>query len=415
MMTSVAGREWSLTHDGAPSGDVDFSHVITGAPELFVLDPTVAHLNHGSFGAVPTPVREARQRLLAEYDANPMRFVTGDLQSRVAAAREDFARFLGADPATCALVVNATSGTALVLNSLDLRGGDEIIVTDHSYNAVAQTIDDLVARVGVRKIVAPVDLGATTDETVASVTGRVTERTRLVIVDEVSSATAQRHPVSRLATALRARNVPFLVDAAHTPGMLPRPLTATDPDFWVGNLHKWAFAPSGTALFRASPTWHDKLVPLVVSHAHQSGFPRNVEQQGTRDHTTWLTARVGLTIFERFGEAEIQRHNAELAAYGQRVIGEALDIEPALLPDPGHGVSMRVIPLPDGLASNEADAAALRTRISAELATEVAVNVWRGGGLLRISAQVYNTEAEYDRLAAGLPALLAKVRSERSG
>jgi len=208
--------------------------------------------------------------------------------------------------------------------------------------------------------------------------------------------------------------VPLLVDAAHSPGMLPRPLSGIDPDFWVGNMHKWAFAPGGTALLRVSADWRDRVVPLVVSHAHLDGYPRKVEQQGTRDHTTWLSIKTALTMFDRFGEAEIQRHNAELAAYGQRVIGEALGIGAAELPDPGEHVSMRVIPLPRGLVTDAASTIALYRRISGELATEAAVNVWRGEGLLRVSAQIYNGPEEYDRLAENLPSLLKRVAAERA-
>ena len=381
--------------------------MIDGARELFVLDPNVAHLNHGSFGSVPTVVREMRQRLLDEYDANPMRMITGDLWERTGAARDEAARFLGATPSQCGFVNNATYGTGLALNSLDWREGDEIVITDHSYNATTLAVDDAGMRFGAKTVVAPVDLAASTADTVSAIVDRVTERTKLVIVDAISSATAQRHPIAELTEALHQRGIPILVDAAHSPGMLHKPLAGVDPDFWVGNLHKWAFAPGGTALFRVSDAWRDRLRPLVVSHFQHNGFPANIEQQGTRDHTAWLTAPAGLTLFAQFGEVTIQRHNAELAAYGQKVIGAALGVDPARLPEPGDGVSMRVIPLPDGLVADHRDVMTLRRRIADQLATEVAINIWRGQALLRVSAQIYNSPAEYDRLAERLPAFLA--------
>jgi isopenicillin-N epimerase len=383
--------------------------MIAGARELFALDPNVAHLNHGSFGAVPIPVRRERIRLLDEYDSNPLRVVTGDLWDRVAANRTAAAEFLGADPELCALVINATFGVGLTLNSLRLQPGDEIVISDHSYHAVTLAVEDQVKRFGAKVVVAPVGLGADAAETVAAITDAVTERTKLVIVDEISSATAQRHPIAELSERLRRMGVPLMVDAAHSPGMLPRPLGGIDPDFWVGNMHKWAFAPGGTALLRVSADWRDRLVPLVVSHGHLDGYPRNVEQQGTRDHTAWLALKTGLSIFDRFGEAEIQRHNTELAAYGQRVIGEALGLAADSLPDPGEHVSMRVIPLPPGLVTDQESVLRLHRRIEDELATETAINVWRGEGLLRISAQIYNAPEEYDRLAEGLPSLLKRV------
>jgi len=178
--------------------------MIDGARELFALDPNVAHLNHGSFGSVAIPVRQERIRLLDEYDANPLRFVTGDLWDRVAGNRSAAAEFLGADPELCALVINATFGVALALNSLRLQPGDEIVITDHSYHAVTLAVEDQIKRFGAKVVVTPVDLGAGAAETVAAITDAVTERTKLVIVDEISSATAQRHPIAELSERLRA-------------------------------------------------------------------------------------------------------------------------------------------------------------------------------------------------------------------
>ncbi|HEX6685868.1 MAG TPA: aminotransferase class V-fold PLP-dependent enzyme [Candidatus Limnocylindrales bacterium] len=383
--------------------------MISGARELFALDPNVAHLNHGSFGAVPVTARQERIRLLDEYDSNPLRFVISELLDRIGEHRTAAAEFLGADPDLCAFVLNATSGVAIALNSLALQTGDEIVITDHSYNAVTLAVDELAKRHGVKVVVAPVALTASAAETVAAVTDAVTPRTKLVIIDEISSATAQRHPIAELSQRLRAMGVPLLVDAAHSPGMIPRPLDGIDPDFWVGNIHKWAFAPGGTAMMRVSAGWRDRIVPLVVSHHQADGYPQNVEHHGTREHTTWLTVKTALSIFDRFGEDTVQRHNVALAAYGQRVIAEALGVESARLLEPGAHVSMRVIPLPDGLVTDFATAHALRNRIADELKIETAVNPFQGRGLLRVSAQIYNSEDEYDRLAETLPALLKRA------
>lgn len=379
---------------------------LAGARELFALDPAVAHVNHGSFGAVPLPVREARQRLIDEHDANPTRFVTSGLWQRIAAAREVTAMFCGADPASAAFVANATTGTAMVLAAVAPGAGDEILVTDHGYHAVELAVDEQRRRHGVRVVTAPVELGASEAETLAAVLDRVGPRTRLVIVDQVSSATAQRHPVHALAAALRERGVPLLVDGAHAPGLLDRPLAGLDADFWVGNLHKWAYAPPGTALLQVAPAWRERMVPLVVSHSQPDGFPLFLEQQGTLDHSPWLAAPVGLDVFARYGFDTVQRHNVALAAYGQRVIGAALGLDPDALPDPGPEVPMRLLPLPADAARDVTETAALRTRISVELGAEPNVMWWRDRPFLRISAQIYNTAADYERLAAGLPGLL---------
>jgi isopenicillin-N epimerase len=182
-------------------------------------------------------------------------------------------------------------------------------------------------------------------------------------------------------------------------------------DFWVGNLHKWAFAPRGTALLAVTPAWRRRIEPLVVSWEQDEGFPLSVEFQGTLDLTPWLAAPTGLFTLRTLGWDEVRAHNASLAAYGQRVVGAALGVAAADLPQPAVAdLSMRVVPLPAGLATSPAEALALRHHISDKLATETAVNAWNGRGLLRLSAQVYNRPDEYDRLAERLPQLLAGFR-----
>jgi isopenicillin-N epimerase len=385
---------------------------IPGARLLFSLDPTVSYLNHGSFGAVPMVVQRAQQRLRDEMDANPMRFFTQGLTDRLADARRRIAAFLGADPDGTALVDNATTGGSIVLNSVAVGPGDEIAVTDHGYGAIALAVHRKCRSTGASVRTIPVTLDSTDAEIVAAIrAGLRPGRTRLLIVDHVTSPTARLLPVAALVAAAREADVPVLVDAAHGPGMLPVDVTALDADFWVGNLHKWAYASRGTAALCVAPRWRDRIEPLVVSWEHPAGFPRAVEWQGTLDYTSYLAAPTGLAALHDLGIDLVRGHNATLAAYGQRVVGAALGLGPGDRPDSGGtAVSMRLLPLPDGLAPDEAAADALRVRIATELAAEVAIVSWSGRGFLRLSAQVYNRAEEYDRLAERLPGLLATHR-----
>lgn len=383
---------------------------IPGARLLFSLDPGVGHLNHGSFGAVPTSVQRAQQRLRDEVEANPMRFFGSPLADRVAHTRRYLAGFLGADPEGTALVGNATTAVAIVLQSLDLRSGDEIVTTDHGYGAVDLAVERECRRTGAvsRRVRVPVD--ANDDEVLVTLrAGLRPGRTRLLIIDQISSPTAKVMPVGEVAAVARSLDVPVLVDAAHVPGMLPVAVDSLAVDFWTGNLHKWAYAPRGTAVLAVAPRWRERIEPLVVSWEQPAGFPRNVEWQGTLDYSSWLAAPTGVFTLRTIGIDVVRRHNAALVAYGQDVVGAALGLGPGDLPQPGDPlVSMRIVPLPAGLATTLPDAVALRRRIADLVNTEVAVNAWNGQGWLRLSAQIYNRAEEYDRLARSLPALLAE-------
>ena len=377
--------------------------------ELFSLDPAVAYLNHGAFGAVPIPVQRAQQRLRDEVDANPMAFYHRGLPARLAETRAWVAGLLGSDPEGTALVANATAGTQTVLGSLGLVAGDEVLLTDHGYGAVRMQVRRLAETTGIVASEVPVPLDAGDEEIVASIVDAVRpDRTRLVIVDHVTSPTARLFPVARIVAALRERGVAVLVDGAHAPGMLALDISALGADFWLGNLHKWAFAARPTAALVVAPQHRARMQPLVVSWWQDDGFPGAVEFAGTLDYTAWLAAPTALDLLTDLDINAVRRHNADLAAYGQRTVADALDLDPACLPTPSpepSTVSMRLIPLPPGLADDPSDASALAQRIATELRCEVPVYVWQGRGMLRLSAQIYNRPEDYERLADGLRSL----------
>ncbi|MFI7072189.1 aminotransferase class V-fold PLP-dependent enzyme [Micromonospora sediminicola] len=383
---------------------------IPGARLLFSLDPSVSHLNHGAFGAVPIPVQRAQQRLRDEMESNPLRFFTQGLVDRIAHARRHLATFLGADPDGTTLVGNVTAGAAVVLQSLALRPGDEVVTTDHGYGAVALSVARECARTGAVSRTLPVPLSANDEELVEIVRdGLRPGRTRLLIVDQLTSPTARLFPTSALVAVAREQGVPVLVDAAHAPGMLPTTVASVGADFWVGNLHKWAYAPRGTAALVVAERWRERIQPLVVSWEQDAGFPTRVEWQATLDYTGWLAAPVGLFTLRSLGVDRVRAHNAALAAYGQRVVGDALGVAPERLPEPGGpAVAMRLVPLPPGVATTLDTARELRARIADRIGAEVSVAGWNGRGYLRLCGQVYNTLEEYDRLAVRLPTLLAQ-------
>ncbi|WP_433118614.1 aminotransferase class V-fold PLP-dependent enzyme [Micromonospora sp. CA-246542] len=383
---------------------------IPGARLLFSLDPAVSHLNHGSFGAVPIGVQRAQQRLRDEMEANPLRFFTQGLVDRIAHTRRHLAGFLGADPEGSALIGNTTTGVAVVLQSVGLRPGDEVLSTDHGYGAVSLAIARECRRTGAVSRVLPIPLDAGDEQIVQTIrAGLRPGRTRLLVVDQLTSATAKLFPTAAIVAVAHENGVPVLVDAAHAPGMLATTVASIGADFWAGNLHKWGYAPRGTALLAVAPQWRERIEPLVVSWEQESGFPARVEWQATLDYTSWLAAPAGLFTLRSLGVDRVREHNAALAAYGQRVVGDALGVPPAQLPDPGGpGVSLRLIPLPAGTGTTIDAARALQTRIGERLAAEVAVMSWDGRGWLRLTGQVYNTADEYERLATRLPALLAQ-------
>ncbi|MCX5275055.1 aminotransferase class V-fold PLP-dependent enzyme [Streptomyces virginiae] len=371
-----------------------------GGPALFRLDPRVAHLNHGSFGAVPVPVQETQAALRAEVHADPDAFFVA-VADRLAEARTRIAAHLGADPDGIAFVANATEGANLALDAVPLADGDEILVTDHGYGTV-------VAAAARRAPVTAVALDPhlpDEDAVRETVLAALTPRTRVAVLDQVSSPTARIIASPRLLADLRARGVTTVVDGAHAPGMLADPL-AGGADFWFGNLHKWGYAPSGSAVLAVAPQHRRRIRALVPSWEDEHGFPRSVENRATADYTGWLAAPDGLDLLERLDAAKVRAHNSALAAHGAALLAEL----PGLTPLPhGEALAMRTLRLPPGVAETPDRARELRERIAAEHGIRVLIWPWPGGGGIRVCGQIYNRPEEYERLAAVLPSYLRRA------
>lgn len=372
---------------------------------LWPLEGTVAHLNHGSYGAVPTPVLEEQQSWRDRMEGNPVRFFSRELPGALHQARAEVALFLGAQPDSLAFVRNATAAVNTVLACFPLEPDDAVLLTDHAYGAVRIAAGRWTERARARLDTVHVPLGADDATAAAAVLGAVHEHTRVVVLEQVTSPTARRLPLVELVPALRERGIAVLVDGAHAPGMLAVDLDRLGADFWTGSLHKWGCAPPGTAVLHADERWRHQLRPLVASWGETQGFPTAFDDVGTDDLTAWLAAPRALRVLERLGLDRLRRHNVELAVAGQQEVAAALGVDTAELPrDPA--VSMQLVPLPDGLVTDTAQADALQARIGEEAAVEVAVTAWAGRGFVRLSAQAYNAPADYRRLAADLPSLL---------
>ncbi|MEU6546254.1 aminotransferase class V-fold PLP-dependent enzyme [Streptomyces sp. NPDC046859] len=390
----------------------------TPADRAWSLDPDLRHLNHGSFGAVPLVAQERQELLRVEMERSPVVWFPA-LPERLAATRVRLAAFLRVDAGDLALVPNASAGASVVFAALTLRPGGEIVVTDHGYGAVTMGAERLARRHGGRVRTAHVPLDADEEQAYEAVTAEFTDATQLVVVDQITSATARLLPVERIGAEARRRGIPVLVDGAHAPGLLDAPLAGATYDFWTGNLHKWGCAPRGTAALVARGPLRERLYPLIDSWAAAEPFPDRFDQQGTIDATAYLAAPAALDFVERtWGWPAARRYMDELADYGAGVIGAAfagtagadtrVDVG---MPVPG----MRLVRLPAGLAADRLQADALRDRVAGELGVEAAFTSFGGAGFLRLSAHVYNTAADYEYFAEECVPVLGAWARENTG
>jgi isopenicillin-N epimerase len=369
--------------------------------DLWLLDPAVAFLNHGSFGATPRAVLAAQDEWRRRMERRPTGFMAYELPAALRDAAARLAGFLGARGDDLAFVENATAGCNAVLGSLALGPGDEILVIDHGYAAVRKAAEHAAARAGARVVEAILPFPApTATAIVESVAGRLGPRTRLAIFDHVTSPTALVLPIAQLVALCRSAGAPVLVDGAHAPGMLELDVPAAGADWYVGNCHKWLMAPKGAGFLWASPERQAGLHPPVISHGLGQGFLAEFDWIGTRDPSGWLAVPAAIDFHERLGGARLRRRNRAvvqdaangLAASWRTIRGAD---------DAGLAGSMATVrlPLPAGESTPER-ALELRRRLDCEHRIEVPVISFAGALWVRISAQAYNEPADYERLKA---------------
>ncbi len=365
----------------------------------WTIDPTLAYLNHGGFGAAPAVVLEAQREWRTAMERNPAGFLVRELPDLLQAARSRVAAFLGADPEGVVFVDNATTGAQTVIAQVRLASGDEVLTTDHCYPAVLSQLERAVAAAGAHLRIAPVPLPAESSASVAAaVLSGLTARTRLVVVDHVASCSGLVFPVEQIVAHCRRQGVPVLIDGAHAAGMLPVELARLGPDFWVGNMHKWICAPKASAVLYAGPQWRAALRPLVASHGVALGYQPAFDWTGTRDPSAILAVPAALDFFDRAGWPDVRRHNNGLARRGAELV--ARRIGTSYPHTEGLAAAMRLVALPAPLT--EPEARALETRLLAEHGVVVPVTSHGGWRWLRLSAQLYNTLADYERLANAL-------------
>jgi isopenicillin-N epimerase len=369
------------------------------------LDPDISYLNHGSFGALPLPVAETAAQIRLEVERNPADLLVRRLPGRIDEIRERVAELLGGRASDLVFVDNATSGTATVLSALapTWSRGDEILTTDHCYHAVGEQIAVLAQRYGLRVVTAhvPMDVGRAVD-VVDAIAERITDRTRLLVVDGIASASGLRFPVADIVTAAHERDIPVLVDAAHMPGQVAVDLAAIDADFWVGNLHKWVCCQRAIAVLAVNPRWQELIRPLVVSHSYAEGFQPAFDWTGTRDPVPLLSVPAALYYWEQVGWEGARAQQRELVDAGATALADALGT--ASPKPPGMTAAMRIIALPVELS--KAAGERLSERLLTEHRIEVGFTWLYDTSWLRVCGQLYNTAEDYKRLGAVLPDLL---------
>ncbi len=374
----------------------------------WTLDPEVTFLNHGSFGATPRCVLELQSRLRAEMERQPVLFLDRALRARLDASLALVGRLLGTEAKKLAFVPNATYAINSVVKSLDFESGDELLILEHGYGAIIKTLQCVADRSGARLVRVPTVFPVESpDEIAAPVIAALNERTRFVVIDQITSPTAMIVPVKLIVDACRERGILCLVDGAHVPGMLPTDLDSVAPDFWTGNLHKWVCAPKGAAVLYVRPELRNRVAPVVTSHNFGMKFPEEFFWTGTDDPTAWICAGAAIEFMASLGWPRVHAHNHALVRYGRRAVAEMIGGTLPVPDSPEFYAAMAVIELPESVKfAGIEQAREFQGRLYEQFRIEVPMMVIDNRSFIRISAQVYNAPQDYERLGEALRAMI---------
>ena len=377
----------------------------------WMLDPEIAYLNHGTVGATPRRVLAAQQAIRDEIERNPAKYLLRELadageivMTRTPRMREAAAAvgaFVGSRAEDLMFVDNTTTGVSSVLRSMSFRAGDEIVITDHVYGAVGKAARFIAALAGA--VVRPVDLPGPpfSPEGIADAVERACgPRTKLLIVDHITSSTALIFPVREIVRRAKARGIPVLVDGAHAPGALDLDLPSLGADWYTGNLHKWAMAPRSSGILWVAPARQAETHPAVLSWGLGKGITGEFDLTGTRDPSVWLAAPAGIEFMREFPLDAMRAHNHAYVWNAANMLCDRWGIE---LPAPESMIGCMVtLWLPESMGTTPEDATRLKDALLFEDKVEAQIHARPGRVCLRLAGQVYNDAEDLERLIRGL-------------
>ena len=355
----------------------------------FVLADGIDHINHGGYGATPRVVLDAAEAARREMEADPSTFFRRDLPGRLRHCAERVARSFGGCGKDWAFVENATAGLNAIIASLRLQPGDELLCLSQVYGAVGNALRYHAERSGAQVVSVAVPVPFDDPQKLLDAIGAaIGPRTRLACFDHITSAGAVVLPVREMAALCREHGVPVAIDGAHAPGQIALDVPALGVEWYVGNLHKWAFAAKGTGVIWCAPGAAGELHPIAISHALGQGFTGEFDYSGTRDNSAWLAAPAALDYLDGLGAEAVQAHNTALAREAGDLLIEAWNSEAAAAP--GNCAAMVSVRLPGGAGGDRDAARRLAQRLIEKYRITAGVMVLDGGLWVRVSAQIYN-------------------------
>ena len=371
----------------------------------FLLDPDITFLNHGSYGACSKPVFKEYQDWQKKLEDQPVQFMTNQVYSAMEKSRESMSQFVECDEEELVFFQNPTTAVTNVIYNLDLKPGDEVLMSNHEYGALVRAWKMWGKKTGVKIIQQDISMPVTTEENfIEDFWTGVTDQTKVIFLSHITSSTALIFPIEKIIKLAKEQNILTIIDGAHVPAHIPLNIHELGCDFYTGACHKWLCAPKGSSFLFVKKEHQDWVKPVVVSWGKDgddpspSEFIQNFQWQGTRDMSAFLTIPTAINFYIK----EIRPYQESCKKIIQDTYSEfpsVLNTEPI---SAGREWLAQLVahPLPKNIPSN------LKKRLWEEYQIEIPVFEWSGQEFVRVSIQVYNTQKDVDLLMSALRSLI---------
>lgn len=373
---------------------------------LWEIRPGTHYLNHGSFGPPPRPVRQARRKFIDQLDAQPMDFYLRQYEPLLDAARTRLARFLGTSQPNLVFIENATFGMNIVADNFPLSPGDEVLINNHEYGAVHRIWNRACERSNAHLVSVQLpEKIESKGQVVDSLLRGVTDRTRLIVVSHITSATALILPIQDICDEMRRRNIAVCVDGPHAPAQVELKIDSLNCDFYTASCHKWLSASLGSGFLYANPRWHERLQPQLKSWGRLlPAIPEHWTEEftwsGTRDPSCYLSIPAAIDLMEEIGIDNFRSRSRWLAEYGENRLIDVFGFPTMACRESGWYGSMAHVRLPEG--NHES----LQKMLWERHQIEVPVFPFEGKDYVRLSCHLYNSREQIDRLVDALRELI---------
>lgn len=369
----------------------------------FLLDQNITFLNHGSFGSCPKPIFEEYQRFQRELESDPVDFIQKKQPQYLKIARESLANFVGCQAGDLFFTSNPTYAINVIMRSIKLNPGDEILATNHEYGAMDRTWNFYCKKSGAKYIRQNISLPIVSKEQIIEEFWKgYNQNTKVIFLNQMSSATALIFPVKEICDRAKELGLITIVDGAHVPGHMDLNITELNPDYYTGTLHKWMLAPKGSSFLYVKPELQNDLEPLVVSWGYESVAPGESqfidyhELQGTRDVSVFLCTPTVVKFLDDNNWEAVSKSCKQIVLNNYQRFCDLVKTKPLAPITEEFLGQMASVPI------NTKKPAELKEVLYSKYKIQVPVMPLNGNIYIRYSINAYNSQADLDTLYKAL-------------